>query len=109
MKIEKFAPIAFDWETVEAEKAFGENGFTLTKTMMMGETKVRLLEFSSGYMADHWCDKGHIIYVLAGEFLIDYKDEPTTTLTTGMSYFIGDNSQTHFPRSDKGAKVLIID
>jgi quercetin dioxygenase-like cupin family protein len=109
MKIENFSPISFDWSSVAEEKAPGDNGFTMTKTKMLGEIRVRVVEFSPDYIADHWCDKGHVIYVLEGQLQIDYKDGNTTEVSAGMSYFIGDNSLTHFPRSGKGAKVLIID
>jgi hypothetical protein len=34
---------------------------------MMGEIRVRKVEYSAGYKADHWCKKGHIILCTEGE------------------------------------------
>ena len=109
MKINSFPPLSVDWDTLNAEKHNGETGFATVKSKMVGEIQIRKVEYSNNYCADHWCEKGHIIYVLEGELIIEHKDHSIQIIGGGMSYFVGDNSMSHKARSKKGAKVLIID
>ncbi len=92
--------------TINYEKILEGTSFTYE---MMGETKIRLVEYSPNYIADYWCDKGHVIFVLEGELEIHYQNETSHVVKKGMSYLVGDDSMTHVAISRAGAKVLIID
>ena len=109
MNIRNYAPLSVDWEKISSERIVGESGFVISKTQMLGEIKVRSVEYSSNYIADHWCDKGHIVFVIEGELILDHKDGSSQKIKKGMSYFVGDNSSPHRASSKIGAKVFIID
>jgi quercetin dioxygenase-like cupin family protein len=68
-----------------------------------------MVEYSWGYLADHWCDKGHIIYCIDGEMTTELKDGRKIILRKGMSYIVGDGSSSHKTFTDKGARLLIVD
>ncbi|MGQ1155307.1 DHCW motif cupin fold protein [Acinetobacter baumannii] len=110
------APFPFqitNWEEIEVTEYRGETGKAYWKTQFFGEEtnkiRVRLVEYSSNYLADHWCEKGHILFCLEGELESRLKDGRTFTLTSGMSYQVGDNSEPHQSFSLNGAKLLIVD
>lgn len=109
MTIENIIPKAFCWDNLESEKADGETGYTNIKTQIFGTIKLRQVEYSSNYMADHWCDKGHIVFVISGQLIIEHKDNTILTLNSGTSYVVGDNSMAHKATSISGATVLIVD
>lgn len=109
MNIENFLPLSFDWKNIPGEKINGENGFAMIKTQTLGSIKIRYVEYSTNYIADHWCDKGHIVYIIQGELMIEHKDNSIHSLISGMSYLIGDNTLSHKVKSTTGAKILIID
>lgn len=109
MKIENYFPSAIDWGKIPSEKRLGETGFTVFKTRTIGEIKIRFVEYSKGYLSDHWCDKGHLIFVLEGELILEHKDNSEMTIKKGMSYLAGDNSLAHRGKSVNGAKVFIVD
>jgi glyoxylate utilization-related uncharacterized protein len=109
MKLEKLLPTLVDWQNIPSEQTPGKTGFTISKMHMMGDTKIRLVEYSANYTADHWCDKGHILFVLEGELEIQYKNETCHVVKKGMSYLVGDDSMAHMAVSKEGAKILIID
>jgi hypothetical protein len=67
------------------------------------------VEYSWGYFADHWCDKGHIIYCIDGEMTTELKDGRKIILRKGMSYMVGDKSESHRSFTDKGARLFIVD
>jgi len=109
MKLEKFLPTLIDWQNTPSEKSQGKTGFISSKVQTMGDIKTRFIEYSANYTADHWCDKGHIIFVLEGELEIQYKNETSHLVKKGMSYLVGDDSMAHCAVSKEGAKILIID
>lgn len=99
-----------DWVEEAAEQVSGATGSMLCRTRMMGDVRVRLIEFSDGYIADHWCDRGHIVCVLQGELLIELRNGPSHRLTEGMSFLVSDNGDAgHRAASVTGARVLIVD
>ena len=109
MVIENLLPQNIDWAKISEEKVEGETGFAIVKTKKSGDIQTRQVEYSRAYKADHWCDKGHIVYVIQGELLIEYKEHEPHILKSGMSYIVGDNSLSHKAVSKNGATVLIID
>ena len=70
---------------------------------------MRLVDYSPGYVADHWCGKGHIIFCVDGELVTDLKDGRSFKLAPGMSYQVADNAEPHRSRSTLGATLFIVD
>ena len=109
MTIEHFLPLSFDWNNIPAQKVNGETGFSIIKTQTLGGIKIRHVEYSNDYTADHWCEKGHIVFVIQGELIIEHKDNSMHYLKRGMTYLVGDNTLAHKVKSKRGVKALIID
>lgn len=99
-----------DWEKVPVTEHPGEAGRALWRSMAMGNVRVRHVEYSAGYVADHWCDKGHILFVLEGEIVTELKDGRRFRMTPGMSYHVSDfGDVAHRSSTDTGAKLIIVD
>ncbi|UDN37832.1 DHCW motif cupin fold protein [Proteus sp. NMG38-2] len=98
-----------DWSRIEPETHAGEQGFALWRTATFGDIRVRMVEYSAGYLADHWCLKGHILLCLEGELHSELDDGQTFVLTPGISYQVGDNAEAHRSSTALGAKLFIVD
>ena len=98
-----------DWEKIPDVKYDGKSGFSLWKTIQQNGIRIRLVEHSENFIADHWCEKGHIIYCIEGEITIKLKDGTSLTLEKGKSVIFPDGSNSHFVLSEKGAKLFIVD
>lgn len=98
-----------DWSTVECTEHKGEHGFAMWRTRQCGDIRVRMVEYSAGYEADHWCVKGHILLCIEGELHTELKDGRVFTLRPGMSYQVADNAEPHRSRTMVGAKLFIVD
>jgi quercetin dioxygenase-like cupin family protein len=79
------------------------------QTIQFDGLRIRLVEYSSGYLADHWCQKGHIVHCLEGEFISELKTGEKIKLTKGETYIVSDELSSHRSISEKGVKLLIID
>jgi hypothetical protein len=97
------------WNDVEATRHAGETGFALWRTRQFGETRVRMVEYSADYRADHWCEKGHILLCLEGELHTELKDGRDFVLSPGMSYQVADWAEAHRSWTNGGAKLFIVD
>jgi len=102
-----FQPI--DWNNVEVTEHAGETGVARWKTIQYNSFRMRLIEYSKDYKADHWCAKGHIVFCLEGEMTSELSDGRVFTLSEGMSYQVSDNVSVHRSQSKNGVKLLIID
>lgn len=98
-----------DWTAVEPTTHKGEVGVATWRTRQFGDIRVRMVEYSPGYLADHWCAKGHIILCVEGELNTELRDGRSFTLTPGMSYQVADGSDAHRSRTAKGARLFIVD
>lgn len=99
-----------DWSQVPATEHPGETGTALWRTIVIGDLRVRLVEYSPGYLADHWCDRGHVLYVLDGELETELKDGRRFVLTPGMSYQVSDfGDSPHRSVTRTGAKLFVVD
>lgn len=99
-----------DWKSVPVTEHPGETGRALWRTMTMGDVRIRHVEYSAGYVADHWCDKGHILFVVEGELVTELKDGRCFRLTAGMSYQVSDSGDAaHRSLTGTGAKLFIVD
>lgn len=98
-----------DWSNVPATRTPGETGFALNRTRQYGDLRVRLVEYSANYKADHWCTLGHILFCLEGELDTELKDGTTVHLSAGMSYQVTDGASSHRSTTKGGAKLFIVD
>ena len=109
MNIEHIPFGTTDWSTVTATTHAGETGTALWRTREFGAIRVRIVEYSANYLADHWCTKGHILFVLEGELETELADGRTVLLRPGMSYQVADNAEPHRSRTRGGAKLFVVD
>ena len=98
-----------DWSSVEPIAYPGDAGVATWRTRQFGEIRVRLVDYSPGYVSDHWCEKGHIILCVDGELHTDLRDGRSFTLKPGMSYQVADNMEPHRSSTAAGAKLFIVD
>jgi len=98
-----------DWSKIEPTVHSGEAGIALWRTRQFGNARVRMVEYSAGYLADHWCSKGHILLCLDGRLETQLDDGRTFTLTAGMSYQVADNAEAHRSSTATGAKLFVVD
>ena len=98
-----------DWTTVEKIEYKGETGIAYWQTQQFGNIRMRLVEYSKNYLADHWCKKGHIVHCLEGSFTSELENGENFFLSKGMSYIVSDNLSSHRSVSMEGVKLLIID
>lgn len=98
-----------DWSTVEPTEHAGARGSACWRTQQFGAIRVRMVEYSPGYMADHWCTKGHILLCLEGELHTELADGRSFTLMPGTSYQVADGAEPHRSSTVDGAKLFIVD
>ena len=98
-----------DWASIPSTEHAGINGVALWRTQQFDDIRVRMVEYSAGYLADHWCSKGHILLCLSGELLTELDDGRTFILTAGMSYQVADNAEAHRSATTAGATLFIVD
>lgn len=110
MQMPPFAFAATDWEAVPATEHPGEQGVARWRTLLLeGGIRVRRVDYSPGYVADHWCDKGHVLFCLSGRLETTLKDGRRFTLLPGMSYQVGDGRDAHRSAAPDGAALFIVD
>jgi len=100
---------ATDWEDVPSERHTGDTGYADWKVRQCGDIRVRVVEYSPNYKADHWCSKGHILYCLQGEMTTELKDGRVVELHKGMSYHVEDEHFPHRSSTKNGAVLFIVD
>ncbi|GGF53728.1 hypothetical protein GCM10007301_11480 [Azorhizobium oxalatiphilum] len=98
-----------DWSDVPVTEHKGEAGMALWRTRQFGDIRVRMVEYTPGYISDHWCVKGHILLCLEGELHTTLEDGRTFVLKPGMSYQVADKAEPHSSRTAVGAKLFIVD
>ena len=98
-----------DWDSISATEHRGEKGTSFWKTLQLDGLRIRIVEYGPGYLADHWCQKGHIVHCLEGEFESELDNGTSYLLRKGMSYVVSDNLSSHRSYSASGVKLLIID
>lgn len=98
-----------DWNSIDKEEHPGETSVAWWQTLQLPGLRIRLVEYAAGYLADHWCEKGHIVHCLEGSFVTELKNGNSIVLKKGESYVVSDGMSTHRSQSDNGVKLLIID
>ncbi len=109
MKIDNLPFGTVDWSQVEVATHAGATGETRWRERRFGEVRVRMLEYSPGYVADHWCTKGHFLLCLEGELDTELADGRTFKLTPGVSYQVADGAEAHRSTTRTGARLYVID
>jgi hypothetical protein len=98
-----------DWSEVPPTEHKGETGTSTWRTRNFGEIRVRMVDYSPGYLADHWCEKGHILLCLDGQLDTELADGRVFTLRAGQSYQVADGAEPHRSSTRLGAKLFIVD
>lgn len=98
-----------DWESIPKTEHKGEKGTAFWQTIQFPGLRIRIVEYSEGYLADHWCQKGHIVHCLEGEFVSELQDGKEFKLSKGSAYVVSDGLSLHRSYTKNGVKVLIID
>ncbi len=98
-----------DWSKIPKTEHKGEKGTGFWQTVQFEGLRVRIVEYSEGYIADHWCKKGHIVHCLEGEFVSELQDGKKSKLSQGMSYIVSDDLSSHRSSTANGVKLMIID
>jgi hypothetical protein len=103
----RFATV--DWDQIPRETHPGERGTVSSRVFQHGAVRVRMVEYSAGYRADHWCRKGHVVLCLRGEFATEHQDGTVHRIRQGMVYVVGDESAPHRSSTETGAALFIVD
>ena len=109
MRIEDVPFCTADWSMIEPTQHPGERGFASWRTLEIGNIRVRMVEYSPGYFADHWCRRGHVLLVLEGELVTELQDGRVFHLGPGMSYQVADECEPHRSHTQTGVKLFIVD
>lgn len=109
MELQSIPFTVVTWDDIPPESHAGVAGSASWKVVQRGNVRARIVEYTAGYIADHWCEKGHVVYVLEGEFVSELKDGRTFTLRKGMTYLVADHAEPHRSSTNVGVKLLIID
>ena len=100
---------ALDWSTIPKETHPGDTGSAYWQTIFIGTIRVRMVEYSAGYKADHWCKKGHVLFCYEGEMQTELEDGRIFQLQQGMTYQVGDDCEAHRSFTKNGCKLFIVD
>jgi quercetin dioxygenase-like cupin family protein len=98
-----------DWARLDSTRHPGESGYALWRTQNFGDIRVRVVEYSPGYRADHWCSKGHVLYCLAGSLEVELSDGQHFSMRPNQSYHVGDGDPPHRSHTGEGATLFIVD
>lgn len=98
-----------EWSKIEPTEHLGETGVAIWRTQQFDAIRVRMVEYTPGYKANHWCKKGHILFCLEGELHTELADGRQFVLTPGMSYQVADNAEPHHSYTQTGVKLFIVD
>lgn len=109
MKINQIPFGTTDWSAIARTEHSALAGKAFWRTQQFGEIRVRMVEYTAGYVSDHWCSKGHILLCLEGELHTELDDGSVHVLRPGMSYQVADNAEAHRSTSPKGATLFVVD
>jgi len=109
MRIEGVPFQTIDWSGIPRTEHAGERGVAHWRTLEIGNVRVRIVEYSPGYLADHWCERGHVVHVIDGELVTELRGGGRVVLAPGESYVVGDADGAHRSSTQPGARLLIVD
>ena len=109
MKSKNIPYQTIDWTKVPKTEHKGESGTAFWQTVQFSGLRIRIVEYTQGYIADHWCQKGHIVHCLEGEFVSQLQNDKEFFMTAGMTYVVSDELSSHRSITKEGVKLMIID
>ena len=109
MRIESLPFGVLDWSGVEKTVHAGDSGEATWRTRNFGDVRLRMVEYSPGYVANHWCRKGHFLLCLEGELDTELADGRHFKLTPGTMYHVADDAEPHRSSTRMGARLYIVD
>lgn len=109
MNIAFFPFTTLSWSSIPKTEHKSETGIAYWQVQILNDIRVRLVEYSPGYKADHWCSKGHVLFCMEGEMDTELADGRIFKLSHGMCYFVGDNNEPHRSSTISGCKFFIVD
>jgi hypothetical protein len=109
MDIDGIPFVTTDWAQLPRSEYKGKTGAAYWRTQQFGALRVRMVEYTPGYVADHWCRKGHVLLCLGGELHTELEDGRRFVLTPGMSYQVADGAEAHRSSTTVGAELFIVD
>lgn len=109
MEIQEVPFMTTDWSKIPETEHKGDQGKAIWRTLEIGNIRVRMVEYTPGYIADHWCSRGHVLLVMDGELETELKDGRTFFMSPGMSYQVATDAEPHRSSTKTGAKLFIVD
>jgi hypothetical protein len=109
MNFENILFQTIDWEIIEKTEHPGTTGIAHWQTVQFKGLRLRIVDYSKGYFANHWCQKGHIVHCLEGAFVSELQTGEKFQLIKGMTYIVSDDLSSHRSVTENGVKLLIID
>jgi hypothetical protein len=110
MNLNNFVAGSVVWAQIPESVYPGTLGTATVRSHQVGNVQLRLVVYSANYLADHWCHKGHIVFVLAGQLIIEHQHSLTYTLMPGSSYYVADDDgPPHRVLSENGATIFMVD
>lgn len=109
MKIQEVPYSQIRWDMIPPKSYPGITGEAIWRTYEMGNIRVRMVEYTPGYFADHWCSKGHVILLLEGELSTELSDGRIIHSKAGETVVVGDDTNPHRSSTQTGAKLYIVD
>jgi quercetin dioxygenase-like cupin family protein len=109
MRIEGVPFSTIEWDKIALTEHAGETGKAIWRTVEQGNLRVRKVEYTAGYKANHWCSRGHVLHVMWGELKTELQDGRAFTLRAGDTYIVADGAEPHRSQTAGGAKLFIVD
>jgi hypothetical protein len=98
-----------DWSQLPPTTVQGTTGTATSRTVQHEGLRIRMVEYSANYLADHWCQLGHLVFVLEGELINEHANGTVNVLTVGMSYHVSDGLSSHRSRTKGPVKMIVVD
>lgn len=110
MRLPKTVFTHLDWDTLPPVEYLGEAGTSLWRSFTSGDLRIRVVDYGPGYLADHWCDRGHALHVISGEMVVELADGRAVPMIAGHSFCVSDyGDAAHRVRTKDGCRVFIVD
>ncbi|HYB63331.1 MAG TPA: DHCW motif cupin fold protein [Thermoplasmata archaeon] len=109
MELQGLPFVTIDWDKVPVETHPGAEGTASSRVFESGPVRARMVEYSAGYRADHWCRKGHIVLCVRGEFVSEHQDGSRHRVREGVVYIVGDDTAPHRSSTETGTTLFIVD
>lgn len=98
-----------DWSQLPTTTVSGTTGTATMRTVQHDGLRIRMVQYSADYLADHWCQLGHLVFVLEGELINEHEDGTVNVLKAGMSYHVSDGLSSHRSRTKEPVRMIVVD